>query len=176
MMINQNLSFISGIILGYALNYYKSKYRQMLAPVFYDPTSYYPDEDNVSTGYYMASTACALLFVSAIMNILNVVIFVKAAKTKVKPEDSITAMKEKRETAIQEKKDAAMEERRETAIQGKRETAMQGKKETAIKEKKDAAIQEKKESAIQEKKESAMQEKKISVIKEKKESDMEEKK
>jgi len=114
----------------------------MLAPVFYDPASFYPDEDNVSTGYYMASTACALLFISAIMNIVNVVIFIKAPKSKVTPEDPVTAMEEKRETA--------MPERKESAIQEKKEAAM---KEAAIKEKRETTMPEKKESATQEKKE-----------------------
>jgi hypothetical protein len=67
---------ISGALLGYSLNYYKSKYPSLLSPAFHDKTSNYPDEDNVSTGFFMASAACALLFISAIVNIVNVVLLI----------------------------------------------------------------------------------------------------
>ncbi|CAG2203064.1 unnamed protein product [Mytilus edulis] len=59
-IVSSVLSLAAGSILGYTLNYYKSKYKLMLAPVFYDPTSFYPDEDNLSTGFFMAATACVL--------------------------------------------------------------------------------------------------------------------
>ena len=74
---------ISGALLGYSLNYYKSKYPSLLSPAFHDKTSNYPDEDNVSTGFFMASAACALLFISAIVNIVNVVLLIKKLNQKV---------------------------------------------------------------------------------------------
>ncbi|CAC5395245.1 unnamed protein product [Mytilus coruscus] len=85
------LSLAAGSILGYTLNYYKNKYKLMLAPVFYDPKSFYPDEDNLSTGFYMAATACVLFFISTIVNIVNVVVHIKNGKSIVKPTEELPA-------------------------------------------------------------------------------------
>lgn len=73
----------AGCIMAYTLYYYKSNYPSLLAPSFYD--AHYPDEDNLSTGFYMAACACVLLFISAITNCMNVAVYFKYRKSVVTP-------------------------------------------------------------------------------------------
>ena len=71
---------ISGITLASAMTYYKNHYQSLLAPEFYDPLSFYPNEDNLSTGYKLAAAACALFFISFAFNVAYLIIEIKKNK------------------------------------------------------------------------------------------------
>lgn len=70
-MLNSSILFISGALLIYTLYYYHMHYPLMKHDNFNEPTSCYPDEDNVSTGFYMTAFASFLYFTSAVLNVVN---------------------------------------------------------------------------------------------------------
>lgn len=82
-----NSSYISGILLALTLNNFQKHYQSILTHIFDDPNSGYPNKDNISTGFYLAAIACSFYFLSAVMNIANVVLLIKAGKTIVKPSE-----------------------------------------------------------------------------------------
>lgn len=77
----------SGTILAFTLQYFKNHYQSILALNFDEPFSGYPPKDNISTGFYIAAIACTFYFLSAIINVANVVILIKAGNTTVKPSE-----------------------------------------------------------------------------------------
>ncbi|CAC5395247.1 unnamed protein product [Mytilus coruscus] len=79
------ISLGTGVILVYALTYYESHYQSILHKNFDDPTSQYPHKDNTSTGFYMAAIAATLNFLSAVVNIANVVILFITGSSTITP-------------------------------------------------------------------------------------------
>lgn len=58
-----------------------------MTEIFDALNSGYPDKDNISTGFYLSAIACSFYFFSAIVNMANVVILIKAGNTIVKPSE-----------------------------------------------------------------------------------------
>ncbi|VDI45570.1 Hypothetical predicted protein [Mytilus galloprovincialis] len=95
-IISSLLATISGFCLAYAMNKYSTHYRSMLDPTFYEPKAFYPDEDNLSSGFFMALMACSFFFISSMVDIINIVVFIKTIHSegrltvsKVKPKSEI---------------------------------------------------------------------------------------
>ncbi|CAC5395246.1 unnamed protein product [Mytilus coruscus] len=79
------ISMCAGILLAYTLNYFQGHYQSILTEVFDTKGSGYPDKDNISTGFYIAAIACTFYFLSASVNIANVVILIKTGTATVEP-------------------------------------------------------------------------------------------
>lgn len=81
----QSSLIFAGCILAYTLYYYYTHYPLLKSEWFIDPTSHYPDEDNISAGFYMTTFACVLYFTSAVLNVINIVKLIKDTKNAVIP-------------------------------------------------------------------------------------------
>ncbi|VDI11686.1 Hypothetical predicted protein [Mytilus galloprovincialis] len=79
------ISVCAGSLLVYTLTYFDEHYQSILTDIFDDKTSGYPEKDNKSTGFYIAAVACTFYFISASVNIANVVILIKTSTATVNP-------------------------------------------------------------------------------------------
>ncbi|CAG2246419.1 unnamed protein product [Mytilus edulis] len=79
------LSISAGSLLVYTLKHFQNNYQSILTDIFDSVNSGYPKKDNLSTGFYIAAFATTFFFISAVANIANVIILLKAGTTPVQP-------------------------------------------------------------------------------------------
>lgn len=76
---------IAGSLLVYTLRHFMNHYQSILTVLFDAQNSGYPKKHNLSTGFYIAAFATTFFFISAVVNIVNVIILLTAGTAPVQP-------------------------------------------------------------------------------------------